>query len=502
MRLLDARVRKEPLVSRGIPEVGDRLADRYRLEHRMSSGDGLSIWSATDLMLARPVEIYLLPETHELAEPVVLAAQQASALADARFVRVLDAVRHDGNVHIVLERVMNARTLSTVLTTDGPMDPADAQKLITDAAEAICAAHDAGLAHLRLQPDTVLVTSTGEVKIAGLCIEAARHSTTAADPARKDTRGLGRVLYAALTARWTEGEAFGLQAAPFENGAICTPRQVRAGVPDALDTIVDRLLNPTPRIGAPLVTPGQLAAELRRLRGHRRGPAVVINDTTTGTLSAVADAILSPTTGPEGGWRPSAAARGVQLAVGGMLAIGLGLLAWQIVRAIGPGADSETVVQTGPLAEIRVAAVNAFDPPPLGDGAENGNQTPLAVDDDEKTAWQTLRYPTAKFGEIKNGVGLVLDLGSTQTVRQVKLVFTRPGHSVEIRAANSTVESAPRDLGSYLVTAPMREDSGSRETIRFSFATRTRFVLVWLTELPKDPGGEFRGGIAEVTISG
>lgn len=488
-------------MSRGIPEVGARLADRYRLEHCISASEGLTIWSATDEMLARPVEIYVIPQEHELAEPLVLAAQAASTLADSRFVRVLDAVRHDGNVHLVLERLANARTLSELLARDGPMDPTDAQVLITDAAEAICAAHDIGLAHLRLQPDTVLVTPTGQVKIFGLCIEAARHLTTAADPARKDTRGLGRVLYAALTARWPEGEAFGLQAAPFENGAICTPRQVRAGVPDALDTIVDRLLNPTPRVGAPLLTPGQLAAELRRLRGHRRGPTVTATDP-SGAFGAVAGAILAPTPSPEGGWRPSAATRGVQVAVGGMLAIGLGLLAWQIVRAIGPGSETDPDVGTGPLTEIRVAAVNAFDPPPAGDGAENGNETPLAVDDDEKTAWTTLRYPTATFGEIKNGVGLVLDLGSAQTVRQVKIVFSRPGHSVEIRAANSTAEVAPRDLGSYLVTAPLREDSGTRETVRFSFATSTRFVLVWLTELPKDPGGEYRGGIAEVTVSG
>ena len=87
-------------------------------------------------------------------------------------------------------------------------------------------------------------------------------------------------------------------------------------------------------------------------------------------------------------------------------------------------------------------------------------------------------------------------------MRQVKIVFTRPGHSVEVRAANSTSTVAPLDLDSYLLVAPPREDSGARETVRFSFATRTRFLVVWLTELPKDPGGEYRGGIAEVTVSG
>ena len=62
------------------------------------------------------------------------------------------------------------------------MDPADAQAMITDATEAICAAHDAGLAHLRLKPGHRAAHPGGQVKIFGLCIEAARHSTTAGRP--------------------------------------------------------------------------------------------------------------------------------------------------------------------------------------------------------------------------------------------------------------------------------------------------------------------------------
>lgn len=487
-------------MSRAIPEIGVRLADRYRLETCAQSLDGVTVWYAMDEMLARSVGIYVIPETHELAEPMVTAAQAAATLEDSRFVRVLDAFRRDGNVHVIFERLPNARTLSAVLVNDGPLDPTLAQTLITDAAEGICAAHEAGLAHLRLQPDTVLLTPGGQLKIFGLCTEAARHGTSATDPARADTRGLGRVLHAALTARWPEGEAFGLAAAPYENGAICTPRQVRAGVPDSLDSVVDRLLNPHPRDGTPLLTPAQLAAELRGLRAPRRGPAPAAGDA-TGPMSAVGS-ILAPAPSRDGGWHPSAATRGVQVAVGGMLIIGLSLLGWQIARAIGPGSPADVGPGNPPLAAIRVTAVDAFDPPPGGDGSENNNQTRYAVDAMERTAWQTARYPTATFGRLKEGVGLVLDLGSPQTVRRVKIVFTRTGNSVELRAANGTATSAPRDLDSYLLVIPPREDAGESETLSLPFATKTRFLLVWLTKLPKDPGGEFRGGISEVWVSG
>jgi hypothetical protein len=37
-------------------------------------------------------------------------------------------------------------------------------------------------------------------------------------------------------------------------------------------------------------------------------------------------------------------------------------------------------------------------------------------------------------------------------------------------------------------------------TLTPSAPTETQYVLVWLTELPKDDGGKYRGTISEVTI--
>jgi hypothetical protein len=489
-------------VLRATPEVGARLADRYRLSECISTdADGISIWHATDEMLARPVGMYLIPEDHELAEAVIGAARAAATFDDARFVRILDAVRRGGTVHIVYEWLPEARPLSEVLTRQGPLEPTDAQLMITDAADALAHAHAAGLAHLRLQPDTVLLTPTGQVKIFGLCVEAALHSTSAIDPARADTRALGRVLHAALTAKWPEGEAFGLPAAPYENGAICTPRQVRAGVPDAVDAIVDRVLNAHPRMGAPLRSPAELAAELRQLP-RPRPPAVGTGpgSDATGPMATV-NHILAPFPAPDGGWKPSAATRGVQIGVIGMLVVGLALLSWQIVRAVGSDGNADALPSTGPLQAVRIADVRDFDPPPGGDGQENGDQASLAVDGNPDTVWRTDRYTTATFGKLKPGVGLVLDLGRVQTVRQVRLIFPHEGSSVEIRAVNANATTAPRDLASYLV-ADSEQDLGTEETLRLSFATRTRFLLIWLTTLPRDPAGGYRGGISEVSVSG
>ncbi|MGQ0625317.1 MAG: protein kinase family protein [Sporichthyaceae bacterium] len=479
------------------PEVGTRLAARYRLDELVEKSEDSASWNGTDEKLARPVSVHVM-DAGELAADMITAAQRSTTVDDPRFLRVLDAVQRDQIAYVIYERLPEARSLRQLLATDGAMDPGAAQAMIVDATAAMARAHAAGLWHLRLQPDTVLITPAGQVKILGLCVEAALHSTTATDPARADVRGLGRVLYAALTARWPEGEAFGLPAAPFEHGAICTPRQVRAGVPDQMDSIVDRVLNPVPRHGEPLATPADMLAALRALPRARSGGGGP--DPNGSTASATG--ILSPLPTPNG-WKPSAATRGAQVGVIGLLVVGLALLAWQLIGALGPGglSDDDIDAVPAPLQALRVVDVIDFDPPPRGNGAENGAQARLAVDGRPDTAWRTVGYRSATFGGLKPGVGLVLDLGSVQTVRQVELSFLTAGAAVQARASAAGVSTAPTSLAAYRVAASAA-GTARQETLRFALATRTRFLLIWITELPAGGGAPFKAGIREVIVSG
>ena len=120
------------------------------------------------------------------------------------------------------------------------MPPGEARQLGIDVAEALAAAHQAGLAHLCLQPEHVLRTTHGQVKVGGLAVDAAVRGVECAgdaDAARRDTWGAAAIVYAALTARWPGGAGTGLAAAPHDGAALCSPRQVRAGVPHDLDSI-------------------------------------------------------------------------------------------------------------------------------------------------------------------------------------------------------------------------------------------------------------------------
>jgi eukaryotic-like serine/threonine-protein kinase len=143
---------------------------------------------------------------------------------------------------------------------------------------------------------------------------------------------------------------------------------------------------------------------------------------------------------------------------------------------------------------VEVTGAQVFDPG--GDGApENDDQVPLSFDDDPSTAWPTLNYRgSAAFGNLKDGVGVIYDLGSEQEIVGAELRTTLPGSTVELRSVPSP-DGALDDF-------PVLAEGTLEDTSEFSFEepATTRYVLVWITELvPVDD--EFSADLAEVSFT-
>src|SRR5215471_9745326 len=242
-------------------EPGTRLAGRYRLVDQVAAGTGWTMWKAQDETLARPVSVLTFAPGFPRIAQVVTAARAASRLTDPRLAQVFDVEDGGDQAYVVLEWV-GGETLTDLLC-DGPLEPARACALIADAARALAAAHAAGQAHLRLTPDTLRWTRSSGIKITGLGIDAALAGSgltgsAASDPAVTDTRDLAALLYAALTGYWPGESQAGLPPAPVSDGVVCTPRQVTADVPQAIDGVVCRaLLHRAGRQGPPILAPGE-----------------------------------------------------------------------------------------------------------------------------------------------------------------------------------------------------------------------------------------------------
>jgi hypothetical protein len=162
--------------------------------------------------------------------------------------------------------------------------------------------------------------------------------------------------------------------------------------------------------------------------------------------------------------------------------------------ASAPAVGSSQPAGTAAGAPVPIVSAKVFDP--LGDGQpENDSKVPLAYDGDPSTAWSTLEYRSSPaFGNLKEGVGLVLDLGGSQALSGVTVRSITPGATVEIR----TADKLANQLNGF---TPAAHGTVKDSTdLAFDKPVTARFVLVWITGLAPSQNG-FSADIAEVAVN-
>jgi hypothetical protein len=522
----------------GAPAVAPGLlvAERYRLESPLSSETPTErvgqLWRAYDEVLARPVAILLVQGDDPGVPEVLAGARAAAGLTHAAVVRVYDAGEAPGLAFVVTEFLSGGSLESQLLI--GPLDPAVAVDLVSDLAIGVAAAHNVGLHGLSLAPRSVLFTATGAPRLVGIALagytarsvapiaaaeppEDADNPRYAGNPgelarARVDAVGLANLLYAALTARWPgpAGDS-ALPPAPYTEGHLRTPRQVRGGVPREVDEVVTRALGDEALLrGLPeIASPAEFAAALAPLRtvsddahpyGADTGPITELET----RQSRLVNARLVPVRV----WRRWALGLGVLLlavVVAGLLVGGKhGYLSF--VHGAEPAGPTQTPTAAAAKATpssatavpteagaIAPGLVSEFDPYGEHDDP-HVSEAPRAVDHNDATVWRTQIYRTADLGKLKPGVGLLMDFGSPRKVAAVHLLLVGVGTSVELFESDTApANEKAMTLAVEQVGAP------SDVTLRLPTATSARYWLVWLTKLPPSATG-FQGGVAEMTF--
>lgn len=467
-----------------------RLGGRYRLDQRIRTSTGWSSWQAFDETLARAVTILVFAQGYPRTANAVAAACAASRVSDARLARVFDVAEDWDHTYLVLEWVAG-HSLQDLLAR-GPLDPGRGAEIIAQAAEALAAAHAARVAHLCLTPKSLCWTPAGGVKIVGLGIDAALCAATAADPVTADTRGLGRLLYATLTAHWPGTDWPALPAAPREvDGRSRSPRLVRDGVPAELDDVACQILFRRPAAGpGQLGTPAGLAAVLNRLI-----PAPVVPPPVRPIYHAI----------PAMPGRGAAASR--MWAIAGVLGLAaMGATAWQVSRG---GAEPSAVAAAHqpamahhpasggpPVRVLWPAGAAAFG----ANGGDNPDQAVLALGGRPGAGWTTGSYlGTPYLASRYGGTGLVLDMGRRVRVSSVAVTFGQvPGAHARVEVGGAgPVPAGFTTLG---------RTSNASGTVGFTGrrAVPGRYVLVWFTKLAPEPGqaGRYRAGVFNVVVRG
>jgi YVTN family beta-propeller protein len=282
------------------PRVGTEIAG-YRIEVLAGRGGMSVVYRAEHLRLGRKVALKLLaPElaTNEaFRDRFIRESRLAASIDHPNIIPIYDADEVDGVLYIAM-RYVEGTDLKGLLRRTGPLDPARAANIVSQAARALDAAHVRGLIHRDVKPANILIVpaededSTDHVYLSdfGLVkrVEAESRITGTGQfvgtveyvapeqiegkpvDGTADVYSLGCVLYECLTGKAPferDSEVAVMWAHVKEESPKVTPH--RSDLPPAVDDIVAKAMAKSAQDRYP--TCGNLAADLRRELGVSSG---------------------------------------------------------------------------------------------------------------------------------------------------------------------------------------------------------------------------------------
>jgi len=187
--------------------------------------------------------------------------------------------------------------------------------------------------------------------------------------------------------------------------------------------------------------------------------------------------------------------------VSALLIAALGLGSWQLADALmdrnnsdDPGnsetSDGGDKNKPKPTQPIKITSGQEYV---LEGGPQDLEGVPNTYDGDDSTYWRSKSFIEGpKLAPYKAGVGIVYDLGKEQDVSAASLGLRYAGDhtTVELYAAKSMSSSTPPSSMKKIGTVTT---SGKSAKIKAKKPVATRYVLVWLTDVPSSPRDEFSG---------
>ncbi len=488
-----------------VPSVGDLLAERYRLEEHVGGANGYrQLWRGVDVLLHRSVAVVLRSPGGEDAAPTMTAAVAASRAHVDSMVDVYDAV-DEGRFAYVVREWVNGSSLRGVLERQ-TLESAHALELVASVADAIAALHEGGVTHADLHPGSILLSEDDRVMVTEPRNEPGNTPV-------EDVRALGATLYACLTGTWPRvvpAENTGLaDAATDEWGAVLDAATVVPGLPAGISKLTADLLDhsQTPPSAA------ELAVDLRRL-AETGGNEPVAHSTPTSVLGAIS-------LGRRGGGADSPPKGMKRLAVVAAV-IAAVIFAGVVTSALvfdggddpAEAEDQVTGADTGSEpadAESEIAAptevdLNADDirvvDPPAGD-RDQGEGVDAVLDGNASTGWSTSTYRgDAAFGNLKPGMGILIDLGEAREVASVRVQMTSAGATIGLLAGDEdpgdSSEGDQAIVDDFSVLAEPVEDADTNIELQAG-GQATQFVVVWITELPEVSDG-YKITISDINV--
>jgi hypothetical protein len=423
--------------------AGEFLAGRYELLELLGQGGMARVYRAHDHDLGRQVAVKIL-ELRLRDDPDAVArfrdeARRVSGIVHPNLVTVIDRGTA-GDVEFLVLELVPGETLRELLRRRGSLLPEQAVAITLDIAAGLSVAHERGVIHRDVKPQNVLLHTSGAAKITdfgaagdgapdarlfGTCdYLAPEHVRGEPVDARADVYALGAVLYELLTGAVVfPGSSFEEVAVRHATEVAPDVRERRASVSSELAAVVGRALakDPARRFAS-------MSAFAEALRACPESANVEVGQPE-----------------PEARPRESHLDWPVVLLIGGIVAAVAAIAAVMFTGGGSTGTGNGTTVILTDSAVVH--AISAYDP--FGDKTEHDSTVALATDGKAGTFWQTSRYTFPNGGLGKPGVGLVLDAGSSQVLKQLTIETSTPGFSATIRSSDDRAAFSAEDSAAF-----------------------------------------------------
>lgn len=142
------------------PQLGDTISNRYVLVSPLREETGLQVWKASDHVLARDCQLFIVNNRKALQD-VNATASMLAISHDAHFTQVLQ-LQHVGEVALVITQLDAGMSLSEYLTQSSkPLSFTAIRSILGEVVEALHVLQKDNLTHFSISTDTVRLTRNG-----------------------------------------------------------------------------------------------------------------------------------------------------------------------------------------------------------------------------------------------------------------------------------------------------------------------------------------------------
>ncbi len=446
---------------------------RYRLDQRVGIGRLTEAWTGYDTRLDREVFVRVvrsdLASDADLVTRLGARLREASRLELAGLARIYDMI--EGDVVAVVTEPPVGPDLRQRLTSGGPLPSAEATTIASETAKTIDEIHRRGSTHGGLTAASLAWASDDRLMITDLGT-GGDADAGADETVQGDIVALASIVHEMVTGRPPHHAGVGLELDPSVPVELVGPLH---------DALTDNGFS----------SAGAFVEALGRTRSFQAEPTsfaqaerrwlvptgIVVG---IGMLLAVIGSLLGRT---DAGRTIIEGARGA-----------VGLETPETTTSTTQPSLPLITTTTVALAPVSIVQIVDFDPEG-DDKSESPRRLSLINDGDPARGWQTERYNTAEFGNLKSGVGLLIDV---QPVEQfVEIIVRSPsrGWSMELYVADDP-SGVVADWGS-----PVAEVTDVRADVVFEDIDQGgRSLLLWFTRLGE--GSEHRVVVTDIEISG